>query len=175
MTLTPEPRHHPARGRPSLQSAIATRLVRELVRPVLRYAPVTPPVLRSAAPLIDLAARLLPVRTAFAVEVVREQRVHCEIVRAEGVAHGFARGAVLYFHGGGFVAGGFHTHRRLAAALSDRTGLPVVQVRYRYLPDATVPESVADCLAAYRLVLDRGVAAEAVVFAGDSAGGFLAL
>ncbi|WP_083883643.1 alpha/beta hydrolase [Nocardia higoensis] len=175
MTLTPEPRHHPDRGRPSLQSAIATRLVRELVRPVLRHAPVTPPVLRAAAPLIDLAARLLPVRTEFDVQTLREQGVHCEIVRAEGVARDFAHGAVLYFHGGGFVAGGFHTHRRLAAALSERTRLPVIQVRYRYLPDATVPESMRDCLDAYRWLLGRGAAAESVVFAGDSAGGFLAL
>ncbi|WP_067864477.1 alpha/beta hydrolase [Nocardia shimofusensis] len=174
MTLTPEPRHHPEGGRPSRRSVVATRLVRGLVRPALRHVPITPPVLR-VAPLIDLAARLLPVQTGIDVETVRDGQVHCEIVRADGVGEGYARGSVLYFHGGGFVAGGFHTHRRLAAALSERTGLPVVQARYRYLPDATVPESVSDCLAAYRWLLGQGIAPESVVFAGDSAGGFLSL
>ncbi|MBF6357970.1 alpha/beta hydrolase [Nocardia higoensis] len=174
MTLTPQPRHHPDGGRPSLQSAVATNLVRGLVRPVLRHVPITPPMLRAAA-LIDHAARLLPVQTAIDVETVRDGQVHCEIVRADGVAKGYERGSVLYFHGGGFVAGGFHTHRRLAAVLSERIGLPVVQVRYRYLPEATVPESVGDCLAAYRWLLAQGVAPESVVFAGDSAGGFLSL
>lgn len=170
-------RHHFGAGfrtRPSLQSRVTTTAVRALVRPVLRRLPIVPPVL-TVAGLVDPVARVLPVRTAVRIEPVRAEGVRCEVVRAAGVADGVARGAVLYLHGGGFVAGGLHTHRRLAAELSRATGLPVVQVRYRYLPVATVPESIADCVAAYRWLLGRGADSGAVLFAGDSAGGFLAL
>ncbi|WP_194824965.1 alpha/beta hydrolase [Nocardia sp. XZ_19_231] len=170
-------RHHfgaGARRGPSLRSRLATGAVRHLVRPVLRRVPLSTPVLRAGA-LVDLGSRLLPVRTAVTVEAVTAETVRCEIVRAAGVTPGFGAGALLYFHGGGFVAGGLHTHRRFATELSACTGLPVVQVRYRYLPEATVPESVRDCLTAYRWLLDRGAPAASVVFAGDSAGGFLAL
>ncbi|MFD4353624.1 alpha/beta hydrolase [Nocardia sp. NPDC058518] len=171
------PYHHTgtgARRQPSPRSRLATHLVREVVRPVLRRIPLSSAVFRAAG-LVDLGARLLPVRDAVRVETASAGNVRCEIVRATGVAPGYQRGAMLYFHGGGFVAGGFHTHRRLAAMLSQQTGLPVVQVRYRYLPTATVPESVNDCLTVYRWLLERGVAPESVVFAGDSAGGLLVL
>ncbi|MFC8526002.1 alpha/beta hydrolase fold domain-containing protein [Nocardia sp. NPDC057227] len=175
--MTPTARHHfgaGARRRPSLRSRLATAAVRELVRPVLRLVPISPLALRAGS-LVDVGARLLPVRTAVRVEPVRGEGVRGAVVRAAGVAEGFGAGALLYFHGGGFVAGGLHTHRRFAAELALATGLPVVQVRYRYLPEATVPESVRDCLAAYRWLLEQGAAPGSVVFAGDSAGGFLAL
>ncbi|NEW51837.1 alpha/beta hydrolase [Nocardia cyriacigeorgica] len=169
------PHHHTGAGQrqhPSPQSRLATHLVRELVRPALRQLPIGPPVFR-AAHLIELGARLLPVRHPVRVEAISAGHVRCEIVRGADVSPGFERGAILYFHGGGFVAGGFHTHRRLAALLSAQSGLPVVQVRYRYLPAAGVPESVRDCLTAYRWLLERGAVPESVVFAGDSAGGLL--
>lgn len=169
-------RHHfGAHSRhPSVRSQLATAAVRELVRPALRRVPISPLAIRVGG-LVDLGSRALCVRTPVRVEAVTTRTVRCEIVRAAEAPDGFGAGAVLYFHGGGFVAGGLHTHRRLVAELSRATGLPVVQVRYRYLPEATVPESVRDCLAAYRWLLDHGVGSESVVFAGDSAGGFLAL
>ncbi|MFC8045411.1 alpha/beta hydrolase [Nocardia sp. NPDC057353] len=175
--MTPPARHHfgaGARRRPSLRSQLATTAVRGLVRPALSLLPLSPLVLR-ATPLVDLGARLLPVRTAVRVEPVADGAVRGAIVRAARVPDGFGAGALLYFHGGGFVAGGLHTHRRFAAELSAATGLPVLQVRYRYLPAATVPESVRDCLAGYRWLLERGATPESVVFAGDSVGGFLSL
>ncbi|MTE11424.1 alpha/beta hydrolase [Nocardia aurantiaca] len=174
--MPPVPRHHFGSGsrRPSLRSRVATAAVRELVRPALRHVPISPLAIRVGG-LVDLGARMLPVRTPVRVEAVTRESVRCEIVRAAGVPDGFGAGAVLYFHGGGFVAGGLHTHRRFVAELSRATGLPVVQVRYRYLPEATVPESVRDCLAAYRWLLEHGADSESVVFAGDSAGGFLTM
>lgn len=175
--MTPTARHHFGAGagrHPSLRSRLATAAVRELVRPVLRRVPISPLALRAGS-LVDLGARLLPVRTSVRVEPIRHGAVRGAVVRADDVANGLGAGALLYFHGGGFVAGGLHTHRRFAAELSAAARLPVVQVRYRYLPEATVPESVRDCLDAYRWLLERGAAPESVVFAGDSVGGFLSL
>lgn len=81
-------------------------------------------------------------------------------------------GAVLYLHGGGFVIGGVGTHRRCVSALSRTSRLPVLSVAYRQYPVADPAGSTADGLTAYRHLLDRG--ADRVVFAGDSAGGYLA-
>lgn len=82
-------------------------------------------------------------------------------------------GVVLYFHGGGFFFCGLNTHRHGVAAISRSAKLPVLSVAYRQLPEVPIPASVADCLTAYRHLLDEGVPADKIVFAGDSAGGYL--
>ncbi|MDO3650678.1 alpha/beta hydrolase [Nocardia mangyaensis] len=82
-------------------------------------------------------------------------------------------GAILYFHGGAFVTGGLNTHRRIVARLSEHTGLPVLNVDYRQIPDAHIVQTVNDCVTAYQYLLDRAIPADRLVIAGDSAGGGL--
>ncbi|SNR76438.1 Acetyl esterase/lipase [Haloechinothrix alba] len=96
---------------------------------------------------------------------------------AEWVRSGDTRddGAVLYFHGGGFFFCGLNTHRRCAARLSQKTGLGVFSVDYRQYPATDLTGSVTDCLTAYRHLLDEGIDPDRIVFAGDSAGGYLAM
>ncbi|MFF2554425.1 alpha/beta hydrolase [Nocardia sp. NPDC058058] len=84
-----------------------------------------------------------------------------------------AAGAVLYFHGGAFAAGGLRTFRGMAARLSSATGLPVCLVGYRKLP-APFPAIVADGVRAHRYLLARGFRPDRIVCAGDSSGGCLA-
>jgi acetyl esterase/lipase len=86
----------------------------------------------------------------------------------------FGEGAMLYFHGGGFITGGLDTHRHVVATLARRTRLPVVNVDYRQYPDATVDGSMQDCHRAYHWLLQQGADPAKTVLAGDSAGGFLA-
>lgn len=81
--------------------------------------------------------------------------------------------AVLYFHGGGFISCGLNTHRPGIAAIAKRSGVPALSVAYRQLPSTPITGSVADCVTAYRSLLDDGLRPERVVFAGDSAGGYL--
>jgi acetyl esterase/lipase len=83
-------------------------------------------------------------------------------------------GAVLYLHGGGFVACGLNTHRRLAARVGRAAGLPVLHLGYRQLPRAHLTESLEDCLTGYRYLLDQGFSGDRMVVVGDSAGGGLA-
>ncbi|MFI6866740.1 alpha/beta hydrolase [Nocardia sp. NPDC050406] len=84
------------------------------------------------------------------------------------------QGVILYFHGGGFVTGGLHSHRRLAARIANASGVPLLNVDYRQLPKAHITETVVDALTAYRYLLEQGFSPERIVFAGDSAGGGLA-
>ncbi|WP_246178645.1 alpha/beta hydrolase [Actinomadura decatromicini] len=85
-----------------------------------------------------------------------------------------AQGAVLYLHGGGYVAFSPRTHRPITARLALDTGLPVLVPRYRLAPEHPFPAPLDDAVAAYRWLLARGVPASGIVLAGDSAGGHLA-
>lgn len=82
--------------------------------------------------------------------------------------------AILYFHGGGFVACGLNTHRRIVARIARASGMPVLNVDYRQLPWAHITDTMEDAVEAYQYLLDQGFAPERIVFAGDSAGGGLA-
>jgi acetyl esterase/lipase len=96
-----------------------------------------------------------------------------EWVRARGVATGPAGRAILYFHGGGYVACGLATHRRLAATLSRAADATVLNVDYRMLPRNTLQHAIEDGVAGYARLLEQGYSADRIVIAGDSAGGGL--
>ncbi len=83
---------------------------------------------------------------------------------------------VLYVHGGGFIACSPSTHRPLAARIAREWHSMVVVPDYRLAPEHPFPSGRDDVLATYRWILDTlGVPAGQVVFAGDSAGGGLAI
>jgi monoterpene epsilon-lactone hydrolase len=98
--------------------------------------------------------------------------VPAEWVMAPGAA---ADRAVLYLHGGGYVIGSITTHRDLAARLSRAAAARVLVLGYRLAPEHPYPAALEDAVAAYRQLLDEGLAPERTVIAGDSAGGGLAV
>ncbi len=85
---------------------------------------------------------------------------------------------VVFFHGGGWVAGDLETHDRQARLLTIETGAVVVSVDYRRPPETRFPGAFEDGFAATRDVIARiaefGGDAVRVGVAGDSAGGNLA-
>jgi acetyl esterase len=85
---------------------------------------------------------------------------------------------VVFFHGGGWVAGDLDTHDRQARLLAIETGAVVVSVDYRRPPEVRFPGAFEDAVAAVRDVVDRiaefGGDGKRVGVAGDSAGGNLA-
>jgi len=81
---------------------------------------------------------------------------------------------LLYFHGGGFVAGSPETHRGLAARLVEASGISAFVPRYRLAPENPFPAPVRDGLDAYRALIGAGVAPGSILLAGDEAGGGLA-
>ncbi|MFC8719344.1 alpha/beta hydrolase [Kitasatospora sp. NPDC057198] len=84
-------------------------------------------------------------------------------------------GTILYFHGGGFVFGSPETALSLTGHLVARTGFGAYSPDYRLAPEHPYPAAIEDTLSAYRELLDRGTDPSAVAFAGDSAGGGLAV
>jgi acetyl esterase len=90
-----------------------------------------------------------------------------------------ARGPlVVYYHGGGWVAGDIDTHDQPCRLLAKTSGARVLSVGYRLSPEHRFPAPVDDALAAFRDVIARsqelGADPARVAVAGDSAGGHLA-
>jgi epsilon-lactone hydrolase len=86
-----------------------------------------------------------------------------------------ARHVVLYFHGGVYVIGDAFLAADLASQVGRRTQASVISVDYRLAPEHPYPAAVDDALAAYEALLDNGTAPSDVAFAGESAGGGLAV
>jgi monoterpene epsilon-lactone hydrolase len=85
------------------------------------------------------------------------------------------RHVVLYFHGGVYVMGDAASAAGLAGQIGQRTRAKVISVDYRLAPEHPYPAAVDDALAAYRALLEGGTAPSGIVFAGESAGGGLAV
>jgi monoterpene epsilon-lactone hydrolase len=83
------------------------------------------------------------------------------------------RHVVLYFHGGVYVMSDAFLAAGLASQVGRRTDAKVISVDYRLAPEHPYPAAVDDALAAYAALLDSGIAASDIVFAGESAGGGL--
>jgi acetyl esterase/lipase len=85
------------------------------------------------------------------------------------------RHVVLYFHGGVYVLGDAFQAADLASQIGRRTRAKVISVDYRLAPEHPYPAAVDDALAAYQALLEGGTAPSDIAFAGESAGGGLAV
>jgi acetyl esterase/lipase len=85
---------------------------------------------------------------------------------------------MVFFHGGGWVAGGLDTHDGFCRRLANETGCRVIAVDYRLAPEHKFPTGLLDCfdavihIARYPRVF--GVDSMRLGVAGDSAGGGIA-
>jgi monoterpene epsilon-lactone hydrolase len=108
--------------------------------------------------------------------------VTCEGVTAGGVdgewispANAPKDKAIFYLHGGGFRIGSVASHRDLIAQIAVTSGCRVLAINYRLAPEHRFPAALDDALAAYDWMLGQGFEPRNIAFAGDSAGGNLAL
>jgi acetyl esterase/lipase len=82
---------------------------------------------------------------------------------------------LMCIHGGGFVSGSIYTHRKMFGHLAKAAGTRALLVSYRLLPEGVFPAPEGDVTNAYRSLLDQGISAGRIAFAGDSVGGWLAV
>ncbi|AFA49547.1 alpha/beta hydrolase [Acetobacterium woodii] len=82
---------------------------------------------------------------------------------------------VLYFHGGGFIMGNAISHRNIVSNFVKRLGIKALVFNYRLAPEHPAPAAVYDSVDIYNWLLKQGYLPNNIIFAGDSAGGGIAL
>ncbi len=85
------------------------------------------------------------------------------------------RHVVMYFHGGVYVLGDAFLAADLASQVGRRTSAKVISLDYRLAPEHPYPAAVDDALTAYEALLRGGTDPSDIAFAGESAGGGLAI
>jgi monoterpene epsilon-lactone hydrolase len=91
-------------------------------------------------------------------------------VEAAGADHA----SVIFYLHGAYAIGTAASSVGLASDLARRAGARLVTVDYRLAPEHPHPAAIDDAVAAYRGLLDSGLAASAIAIAGESAGAGLA-
>jgi acetyl esterase/lipase len=86
--------------------------------------------------------------------------------------------ALVYFHGGGLVAGSLDSHDAICRSLTNASGCRLISVDYRLAPEHPFPAAIADGYAAAAWVAahprELDIDADRIVLGGDSAGATLA-
>jgi acetyl esterase/lipase len=153
---------------PSWQSALVSRLTR-IARP--RSAGIEGDIGELRRQYDYLSDRFGQIPPEVTFEPAQVGPVKGEWVRTPELT---ARRLILYFHGGGYVAGSPESHRPLIARLCLAAQATAFSPAYRLAPEFGFPAGLRDGIDAYRYLLQRGVDASSIVLAGDASGGGLA-
>ncbi|MDD6057436.1 MAG: alpha/beta hydrolase [Clostridiales bacterium] len=83
---------------------------------------------------------------------------------------------ILQLHGGGYIGAMRNSYRTFAGLYNEVShGMSVLTPDYRVAPEYPYPAALEDAFTAYSYLLEQGWYAEQIIFAGDSAGGGLAM
>lgn len=104
------------------------------------------------------------------------QKVKLHIVKPSGAKAGLP--VFMFFHGGGWVLGDFHTHERMVRDLVVNSGAAAVFVDYTPSPEAHYPVAINQAYAATNWVAQHGkeigVDGKRLAVVGNSVGGNMA-
>lgn len=166
-----EVRHYtPPSGAKETATAAVTRLaLRVGLKPFL--GPPWPFAVQRAA--LSIGSALMPQDGR--AKVKSDTIAHLKVERIVPKSAVHAPRAILYLHGGAFVAGSPRTHRSITRRLCALTGAEVLVPDYRLAPEHPFPAQIEDGVTAYRQLLADGYTADRIAIVGDSAGGHLTL
>jgi epsilon-lactone hydrolase len=85
------------------------------------------------------------------------------------------KNVMLYLHGGCYVQNTPSTHHAMIGRICNAAHVKCLYVDYRLAPEFPFPAALDDTITAYQWLLDGGISPQHIIFAGDSAGGGLAL
>jgi len=99
-------------------------------------------------------------------------------IYSPAAAHADHAPGLIYFHGGGLVAGSLDTHDAVSRALANASACRLVAVDYRLAPEHRFPAAIVDGCAATLWVgahaKELGIDPHCIAICGDSAGATLA-
>jgi acetyl esterase/lipase len=132
-----------------------------------------------ARPLADFIGPSAPAPETVVIKQIDDHEVKLEFFRPAGNARHGRSPAILWIHGGAWVAGDTGVHTPHARYFASR-GMFAANVAYRLASPGkvTVADCIADCRAAMRYLREHadelGIDPSRIAVAGDSAGGHLA-
>lgn len=112
--------------------------------------------------------------TAFGVKIARDEinGLYAEWLTPKDRMDGKL---LLYLHGGAYVVGGCDMYRQMVSHMARAGRIQALLPEYRLSPEHKYPAAINDAVGIYRALLQQGIKPESIVFAGDSAGGGLAV
>jgi acetyl esterase len=127
---------------------------------------------------LQLSAKKEPVSMIEELEVPQENhQIPIRIYRPKG-KRSQKSSAIIYIHGGWFIAGSFETHDAVVRKLANATGSDIIFIDYRLAPEHPFPAGLEDCKAVTTWLVSNaealGIDIECLGIVGDSAGGALA-
>lgn len=106
-------------------------------------------------------------------EIIEIDGVKTEVISYKGEPSKYA---LVQLHGGAYVSGYNDTYRKVAKKyLQSNINLKVFSLRYSLAPKYPYPKALEESVQLYQYILNQGFNPNEVIFAGDSAGGGLAL
>jgi len=161
----------------SLGSLTLEYSIRSMVKPYLRRVPLNARGVRRLRTLAETAFSFLkpPMSTVYLQQtVIAGVRVE-EITPRSSVI----KGTLLYCPGGGYLCCSPKTHRNLTVRLASLCRLRLIVLDYTKVPEGEPLDALVQAIDVYKHVLKNYVrgatASHPIFFAGDSAGGHLAL
>jgi acetyl esterase len=147
--------------RPTMGTAAPADMRARFNEDVLSWNLDPPPVARIENLFVPLPARRVPVRLY------------------DASPSGTPKGALIFFHGGGWVVGDLDSNERAMRLLAIHSDVIVVSVDYCLAPEHRFPQPLDECVAVTRWIHahagDWGIDGARLAVGGDSAGGNLAL
>ncbi len=112
--------------------------------------------------------------TAFGVKIARDEinGLYAEWLTPKDRMDGKL---LLYLHGGAYVLGGCDMYRQMVSHMARAGRIQALLPEYRLSPEHKYPAAIDDAVGIYRTLLQQGIKPESIIFAGDSAGGGLAV
>ena len=177
----------------SWQKAVVNLGLRYVVKPYVGKTPFSLKSVRRSRKLLARSSRRLPlpadvyfnqlpmngVNADYFISKNYRKLVHSGAIKLNPEESSYGnhsdRRVLLYFHGGGYVTCSPATHRGLTSRLAKHAQCEVFAINYRKAPENPYPAALDDAIAAYQYLLDQGISADRIIFAGDSAGGNLTL
>jgi|ERR1019366_1714095 acetyl esterase/lipase len=108
---------------------------------------------------------------------VKFEKVECDGVTAEWAIPDNLKnqGAVLFLHGGAYIAGSIDTHRALVGRIAKASKTKCLSVEYGLAPERPFPHGLNDAIKVYNWLIKKGFNHKKIVICGDSAGGGLTI
>ncbi len=82
---------------------------------------------------------------------------------------------ILYFHGGGYIAGSPETHLNLLKEIYHNSKITIYALDYSLSPENKFPLAINEAVRSYIALRELGYQANNIIIGGDSAGGNLSL